>query len=288
MMNVSFRGENVIKGILVALAMAVAAPAVQYAQQPQPEVPKRRDKILLMEGLLARAGTIAAESFGLKLQQIQPDMALFIGQSRARGFVLDGYGIFFDVEVPELRGAVVWSQLTMQRELEMANALELLKRALHNMPEGPSRQQAEQAVRMLALQTGPIQPPERNAGSFQGSTEAIKVNQGTAQSDPAPVAALEPAPDAAATQATLKAIIKDPRKEYRDTVQRELIDVMLEYSGPIDVAPDEWLAVAARVSEAGQRGQILMLRVKGSDLAIFAADKERRDEIRSKVEVSIF
>jgi hypothetical protein len=56
----------------------------------------------------------------------------------------------------------------------------------------------------------------------------------------------------------------------------------------MDVAPDEWLTVAARVSEAGQRGQILMLRVKGSDLALFAADRERRDEIRSKVEVSIF
>lgn len=288
MMNVSFRGENVTKGILVALAMAVAAPAVQHAQQPAPEPQKRRNQILLMEGLLARAGTIAAESFGLKLQQIQPDMALFIGQSRARGFVLDGYGIFFDVEVPELRGAVVWSQLTMQRELEMANALELLKRALLNMPEGPSRQQAEKAIHVLALQTGPIQP-QRNAQGVDGSTEtAIKVNEGTSQQESAPVASLEPVQDVAAPQATLKAIIKDPKKEYRDTVQRELIDVMLEYSIPMDVAPDEWLTVAARVSEAGQRGQILMLRVKGSDLALFAADRERRDEIRGKVEVSIF
>jgi hypothetical protein len=82
--------------------------------------------------------------------------------------------------------------------------------------------------------------------------------------------------------------MKDPSKEYRDTVQRELIDAMLDHSLAMDLGPDEWLAVAARVSEAGQRGQTLMMRAKGSDLATYAADKSRRDEIRGKVEVRVF
>lgn len=290
-MNVCFRGENVTKGILVAVAMIVAAPSLPHAQQITPEAQKRRNQIHLMEGLLARAGSLAAEAFGHRLREIEPNMSVFIGQSRARGFVLDGYGIFFDVEVPELRTTIVLAQAMMQRDLEIANALSLLKRALTSLPEGPSRQQAEHAIKVLDLQAGPVQPPQTNAQAFGPASgdPAIKVNEGTAPApEPAPAPPLPPSQEAAAAQASFDAIMKDPRKEYRDTVQRELIDVMLDYSLPMDVAPDEWLAVAARVTEAGQRGQILMLRVKGSDLAIFAADKSRRDEIRSKVEVSVF
>ncbi len=82
--------------------------------------------------------------------------------------------------------------------------------------------------------------------------------------------------------------MKDPRKEYRDTVQRELTDAMLDYSFPMNIAPDEWLSVAALVADAGQGGQILMLRVKGSDLAQYAADRSRRDEIKARVEVRVY
>ncbi len=99
---------------------------------------------------------------------------------------------------------------------------------------------------------------------------------------------MAPAPEPVALRPDVQALIKDPRKEYRDTVQRHLIDVMLDYSPPMNVPADQWLAVAARVTEAGQRGQVLMLRLKGSDLAALAADKSRRDEIRSRVEVSVF
>lgn len=233
---------------------------------------KRRNQIQLMEGVLARAGSIAAETFGHQLQQIEPGMTVTIGQSRARGFVLDGYGIFFDVEVPELRGTVVWSQMMMQRELELGNTLALVQRALQEMPDGPSRQQALRAVQVLAAQTGPVQQ-NRPAG---GADPAIKVNEGAALTEPR----LEASPTVA--------WMKDPNKEYRDTVQRELIDAMLDHSLAMDLGPDEWLAVAARVSEAGQRGQTLMMRARGRDLAIYAADKSRRNEIRGKVEVRVF
>lgn len=291
-MSISDRGENVTKAILLALAVSVTAPAMAGAQERSPDAQKRRNQILLMEGLLARAGSIAAESFGHRLQQIDPTMSVFIGQSRARGFVLDGYGIFFDVEVPELRTTVVLAEAMMQRDLELVRALTLLKQAFENLPAGTGKQQAEQAIRVLDRQVGPVQQPQVSArafGSASSGDSAIKVSEGTSSPAEVPgVAPIEPSADAAAAQAALQALMKDPRKEYRDTVQRELIDVMLEYSLPMDVAPDEWLAVAARVTEAGQRGQILMLRVKGSDLAVFASDKSRRDEVRSKVEVSVF
>ena len=36
-------------------------------------------------------------------------LVLLAGAARARGFRLDGYGVFFDVEVPALRRSVAWS-----------------------------------------------------------------------------------------------------------------------------------------------------------------------------------
>jgi hypothetical protein len=270
-------------GQLVATLPVAAQPPEQSAlsqeeaasQQSEVFTQKRRTQIQLMEGVLARAGSIAAEGFGHQLQQVEPGMTVTIGQSRARGFVLEGYGIFFDVEVPELRGTVVWSQLMMQRELELSNALTLLQRALQEMPEGPSRQQAQRAVQLLAAQTGPVQ--QDRSGS-RSPDAAIRVSEGANLTEPAAPAIAPPA----------VAVIRDPSRVYRDTVQRELIDAMLDHSLAMDLGPDEWLIVAARVSEAGQRGQTLMMRARGSDLAVYAADKSRRDEIRSKVEVRVF
>jgi hypothetical protein len=208
---------------------------------------------------------------------------VFIGDrsARARGFVLEGYGIFFDVEVPELRGAVVWSQITQQRDLQIAQALSMLKGALQQMPEGTNRQQALAAIRMIDMHAGPVQQQGPNLTT--PVDPAMQVNAGS-------VTAATPAPATAspADVANLAALLRDPNREYRDAVQRELTDVMLDYGSPMDVGPDDWLCVAARVAEAGQRGQTLMLRVKGSDLAIYAGDKTRRDEIRAKVEVRVY
>lgn len=294
------------KGVLVALAAMAVMPAppaiaqtpqidpapkveqVQDAQELGPEAQQRRNKVQLMEGLLARAGDIAAENFGRQLKQIEPGMTIaLMGQSRARGFMLDGYGVFFDVQVPELRATVVIAQLMLQRDMEIANAIARLKRALQDMPDGPNRQQAQQALRVLDIQAGTA-PQERGSGLAFGASRsqqdpAIRVNDGPVQADDPPAASPPAMPGDA-----VMAVMQDPRKEYRDSVQRELIDAMLDYSVPLDIGPDEWLSVAARVAEPGQRGQTLMLRVKGSDLAIFAADKARRGEIRGKVEVRVF
>jgi hypothetical protein len=130
---------------------------------------------------------------------------------------------------------------------------------------------------MLDMHAGPL--PQQVPGLATPADPAMPVSAGSVTA-----ATATPSPDAA----TFAALLRDPNREYRDTVQRELTDVMLTYGAPMDVGPDDWLCVAARVAEAGQRGQTLMLRVKGSDLAIYAADKARRDEIRGKVEVRVY
>jgi hypothetical protein len=286
------RGENVTRGAFIALALSVAVPAASQAQsssqaeQNRPSEQKRRNNIQVMEGVLTRAGVIAAEHIATQLQQLDPSMTVFIGDrsARARGFVLEGYGVFFDVEVPELRGAVVWSQITQQRDMQIGNALSMLKRALQEMPEGPNRQQALAAIRLLDVHAGPVQQQVPNLGAPVDPAMPVSARSDTT----APPAATASAAMSPTDVANLAALLRDPNREYRDAVQRELTDVMLDYGSPMDVGPDDWLCVAARVAEAGQRGQTLMLRVKGSDLAIYAGDKSRRDEIRSKVEVRVY
>ena len=245
------------KGILVALSIALTSP-LTYAQQPAPETQPLRKQVLLMEGLLARAGTVAADTIARRLTEVQPGLTAFIGPSRARGFIMDGYGIFFHVEVPALSGTVIWTQQVMQRELQIGNLLTSLKRALSDMPEGPNRQQALQAVALLTRQAAPLK--EAGVTAANVSSTVVDANW-------------------------------DPNEDYKQEVKRELIDAILNHSLPLNIGPDQWLEVGAHMSESvpqSQRGTTLMIRVKGSDLAIFAADPARREEIRKKVEVRAF
>ena len=61
---------------------------------------------------------------------------------------------------------------------------------------------------------------------------------------------------------------------------------MLDHSLQMNLGPEEWLTVAARASEgpmspAGLSDLItIVLRVKGSDLSVYHADKTKREEIR--------
>ena len=246
------------KGILVALSITVLAPALLHAQQPSPESQPLRKQVQLMEGLLARAGAVAAETIARRLQELEPALQAFIGPSRARGFIMEGHGIFFHVEVPALSGTVVWTQMAQQRDMQIGNALNSMKRALADMPDSPGRQQALQAVAVLMRQAGPV----------KANVEVTAANVSSLSSD----------------------AVWDPNEEYKQEVKRELIDAILNHSLPLNLAPDQWLEVGAHMSETpqSQRGTTLMIRVKGSDLAIFAADPARREEIRNKVEVRAF
>jgi hypothetical protein len=83
---------------------------------------------------------------------------------------------------------------------------------------------------------------------------------------------------------------------YEDEVIGSLVDAMLDYSAPIGVGADEWLTVAARDNEHRDRLMpgdaydlmTIVLRIKGSDLAAFRADRLTRDEARKRVEVREF
>jgi hypothetical protein len=270
------------KTVLLAMTVTLAAAAPQAQQDRAPDVQKRRNQIQLMEGVLARAAGLGAEQVGRQLMQMEPGLMVLTGQARARGFVLEGYGVFFDVEIPGLRPSVLWtSKMMMEREQQLAQALAIMQRALESMPESAARQQAQQAFMRVQRQIGPVQQP-------------------IGQMPPGLGTVAPPAPGAVAAATTAEApvasphALDDPEALYTEVVKSELIDAMLDHGLPMNLGPDEWLTVAARDSEGPIRpGEIydavtIVLRIKGVDLATYAADRSRRDEIRSKVEVRVF
>ena len=148
----------------------------------------------------------------------------------------------------------------------MANAIDSLRQALAGMPQGPTKLQAEQALKYVQ-QLGPAPAASRAQGVPDRGTVS-----------------------AAATDTT----VDDPHAAYTEAVKNALIDAMLDYSLPMDLGPDEWLTVGARDADGPLTPDeiydpsTILIRVKGSDLATYAADRNQRGEVRSRVQVREF
>jgi hypothetical protein len=276
------------KAWLLGLAIGLGAPAASVGQEQQtPVSPARREHVNMMEGVLSRAVRTGAEQVSRQMQMANPGVTLFTGQARARGFILDGYGVFFDVEIPALVQSVWWSMRTLERDLVTARAFEQLQRALSMLPDSPARVQAEQAFKQVQ-QLSPATRP-----SVQGTPAPGTV---AAASEPADAAdAAPPAPEAAprAVPDPMLAAF-DPQAAYTESVQRALIDAMLDYGHPIDLQPEEWLTVAARGSQGTlnpdeiYESVTIVIRIKGADLAEYIADRGKREEVRRRVQVRVF
>jgi hypothetical protein len=267
--------------MLVGLVLALAWQVMPSAQEGRPSAAdRRRDRVQMMEGVLSRAVRAGAEEIAVRMKGGNPNVNFFTGQARARGFILDNYGVFFDVEIPALIESVVWSMQTSERDLLMATALDSMRRALTSVPNSAAKLQAEQALKQLQ-QFAPA-PAFARAQGMPGAPGSV--NAATESASPVPTAAVAPVPS----------IPFDPHAAYTEAVQRELIDAMLDYSRPIDIQPEEWLTVAARGSESPMRpGELydpvtIVIRVKGADLAEFYADRSKGEEIRKRVEVRVF
>ena len=257
------------KGLLLAAALILAAPATMDGQTRAGDA-QRRKKIEMMEGVLAKAVRQGAEEVGRQMMSIDPTSLVLTGQARARGFILEGYGVFFDVEIPALNQSVVWSVMTMQRDAQTLSALDAMRRVLEILPEGPDRLKLQQAFKTVEQRVAPV--------SQQLSMQSDTPEKGKV----------------AAANAGAALALADPITQYTEEVKSALIDAMLDYSAPMELGPDEWLTVAARDSEGPLTpGEIydastIVLRVKGSDLAAYAADRTMRDEVRKRVEVRVF
>ena len=293
--------------IATAPPVAAEAQAPDAGQQPerQPPTPPpaskgadtRRDDIRMMESVLTQALQKGAQDLARMLRVNQPNSAFVTGTGRARGFVLEGYGMFFDVDVPGMRQSVVWSEQMVQLMQDRERALQDLARL---RPDDPLRKVAEMQFRTIerliaAAQGGQVLIPNPTAPAQQlapsGVATAQNVNETIVTSATAPLAIADTSRVVAAPSVSPSAIARDPNELYTESVKNALIEAMLKYSAFLKVGDGEWLTVAASDSEGPSiPGQIddttrIVIRVKGADLTAFQSGKLTREEVLKKVEV---
>jgi hypothetical protein len=280
--------SSIRSGLVLAAGCLLAVPAIA-AQQEAPaaarqvtslprsaDQAKTRYQISVMEGVLERAVEQGARTLTRRVQAVMPDMLLWGGMARARGFKLEPYGLFFDVEVPALRRSVAWSLQVLNRgDLGVTDAIASLTKYVQSVPDPQARQQLEQALKRVELQLGPSPAP---AGAPRTGPQIV--NSATAEQERA---------------SATRSVLEDPGEAYTNDVKNALIDAMLDYRG-LEISPDEWLTVAARDNEDRSRlgptdpydVVTITLRIRGSDLAALRAGRLTKDEARKRVELKEF
>jgi hypothetical protein len=266
-----------------AMAIAVLSLAGTVgAQQPASPVDnnaKRRYQIKVMEGVLVGAVKHGAEQVG---RQLQPQVVLMTGFARARGFMLEGYGVFFDVEIPGMRETPIWTMRVLEQDMIAARrTLERLIQQVQTVGDPQTKQSLDQGLRQLQAQVTRTSQSQAPAGQARMVTGAdVSESAGVAaQQAPAPMAA--PA-------------MQDPGMLYTESVKSAIIDAMLDHGAPLGMQPDEWLTVAARDGEGpltpleNYDAATFIFRIKGSDLTAFRAGGISREEAQKRVEVRQF
>jgi len=275
-----------VKACLVGVAIVVGMTSAAFAQAPSPgaDPVKARQKISMMESVLESAVANGADSLMRQVRAVMPPDALMMtGAPSARGFRLEGYGVFFDVEVPAFRRTMAWTlrQMVDENGLGAGTAVNQLKAHIASVQDPRTRVSLERALRRLELQVGPVGPVPSNTPRTQNVGAATVTAQTTAS--PAGLI-VDPA------------VIADPNSAYTREVSVAIVDAMVENSGPLPIGETEWLTVAARDNVRpdrlvpGDTSNIssIVFRISGADLAAFRAGRMTLDDARKRVEITQF
>ena len=274
--------STLVAGVLLC---AAAAPA-----QAQPAVEQRqlRYQIGVMERVLEEAVEHGANLTRDRLQALVPADMLVSEGARVRGFRIEDYGMFFDVEVPTLlyQGTLPWMFRTLdQNDLGLASALETLRAVVQKAGDT----NLEQALKRVELQVAPMAVAASSSVAPAGSLPppmqpGARVLTGSAATTSTPRAAAAADP-----------ILDDPDGEYRTEVRNALTDAMLDYSRGLSLETGEWLHIAARRHSDDPRlaptdtdARTVMIRVRGADLTQFLAGQISREEARKRMDVKVF
>jgi hypothetical protein len=231
----------------------------------------------VLEGAVEHGATITRD----RLKSVLPpgDTLMSGENARARGFRLEGYGVFFDVIVPpfETETTLSWSIRTLdQNALGLDSALKVLES--HIKSQGNT--DLEQALRRVELQVNPAMlaaqssPAVPGAGNATGSAAAANVDVIAAPADP---------------------ILNDPNEAYRTEVVAALKDALLEHSSALGIGETDWLTIAARANDdrprlapADSDARTRIIRLRGADLLAYLARQIPKEEALKRIEVKIF
>ena len=268
----------VIAGTVAAAAPASAQTAAQTAAASGRAAAEQRYQIGQMERVLEGAvehGLSVTRDRVQALAQAQPD-TLVSDNAHARGFRLEGYGVFFDVVVPSFETTWTWSLRTLDNaDLGLDSAL----RTLQSHVKGDVN--LEQALKRVELQVNPA-VLARSSVPDPGGARAATGGAASVQDQAKALPSDDP-------------ILSDPAEAYRTEVTQALKDAMLAYSSSLGIGAAEWLTIAAkgnddrsRLAPADTGSGTRILRLRGSDLADFLAGKITREDALQRIETKVF
>jgi len=272
------------------LGLSIASPALAQSPVPSAEARQLHRQLDMFERVLEAAVAHGAVAIRERLQAVAPGAPaelLILDTPRVRGFKLDPYGVFFDVEVPSLNGTLTWSLKTLdQNDLSLQSALNTLRNRID-----PADAELQQALQRLALQVNapasaptpartvtPTLPNTRRA-SAGAPDRTVSATSLPPAAKSASAATQEGASQTAPAQPQDR-ILENPNEAYRT----EVIEAL-----------SEWLTIAARgvydrplVGPAAADVQTIMIRARGADLAAFHARQISRDEVMTRIEKRVF
>jgi hypothetical protein len=278
------RASTLAGAVVIVLTGATGAGA-QAVQSVGSAVPadqmSARFKIAAMEAVLERAVQLGAQRLSQQVQAVSTDVLFIATAARARGFWLDGYGVFFDVDVPAMRHSMAWTVRQLDRgSMKLQADVETLRRNAALVHDPQARKEMEAALQRMErlFGPGPALPPGMDPNAVAGA--------------PTMTAARAPLPAGASPG---EGVLDDPGLAYTNEVKSALVDAMMDYGGSIPVAESEWLTIAARDNNDSRIGgedpydvTTIILRIRGSDLAAFRAGRITRDEAIKKVNIREF
>ena len=243
------RSTAMVAAVVTLWAVAAGAQAPP-AKSAELEQIKQRQRLSLMEGVLERAVANGADNLLRQVKSVMPDVPMLTGAPEVRGFRLDGYGVFFDVEVPALRLPIAWTLRYVDRNRLAVNAALAQLRAMVLEQPVQERARLETLVRQMELRNVSEVPPK-----------------------------VDPE------------VVRDPNEAYTRAVKEALVDAMIESSGHLNLAPEEWLTVAARdnvpndplVPGDASDLKSVIFKIKGSDLAAFRSGQLTLEKARERV-----
>ena len=231
----------------------------------------------VLEGAVEHGATITRD----RLKSVLPpgDTLMNGENARARGFRLEGYGVFFDVIVPpfETETTLSWSIRTLdQNALGLDSALKVLES--HVKSQGNT--DLDQALRRVELQVNPAMlaaqsaPVVQGAGAATGSAAAANMDVPATPADP---------------------ILNDPNEAYRTEVVAALKDALLDHSSSLGIGEQDWLTIAARANDdrprlapADSDSRTRVIRLRGADLLAYLARQIPKEEALRRIEITVY
>jgi hypothetical protein len=267
------------------------APAAAQTRKPTTtaEQTQSRYQIGQMERVLEGAVEHGAKMWRDRFRSVLPFDMQPIENAKVRGFRLEGYGMVFDVSVPTLESAPLWSLRTLdQNDLGLVNALS----ALRAFVETAGDTNVQQALRRVELQVAPVPA----SAPILVAPQTPVLGAAAPQPDDTRNAVPPPAPPTEQpARVEPDRLLSDPQEAYRTEVVNALRDAMLDYSRGLDIAPGEWLVIAARnnqdrppLAPADTDSRTVIIRLQGADLTAFLGGQISREEAKSRMETRIF